>query len=212
MVVTILTGQRPELLKRTIQSIQQTAPELFEHYVMVFNNSGDKPTEKLLNSYDFIDEHIVNYGTLPIGTAISLLASKVYESGEKYWLILEDDWQCINGSWLNRAKELLQNPEVSQIRLRLDSEPVLKKHMITGEEIIWEYEEDYKITNKAHMTFNPSLIKTEDIPKIFPCTGERDAQKNWQYRDMGKVIQMIPGSFKHIGDEDSLRLKTRCEV
>lgn len=212
MIITILTGQRPKLLQDTIESVLQHVPELFEHRVVVFNNAGDKPTTELLNTYNFIDDIITNQGTLPIGAAISLLASKAYESGERFWCLLEDDWAAQSGGWVEQAIDLLKNPEVSQVRLRLESEPVLKNHMITGEPIVWVEEKGYKITEKAHMTFNPSIIKTVDIPLIFPCTGERDAQKNWLYRNMGEVVQLVPGVFKHIGDDNSLRLKTNCEV
>lgn len=210
MVITFLTGQRPELLKRTLQSIADNAPELFTHRVIAFNNSGDKPTTDVLKQFQ-IDEIIINHGTLPIGAAISLLASKAYDSGQKYWLSCEDDWLCVNSNWLETAIEFIKEKDVSQVRLRLESEPVLKKHMITGEEIIWNEFETYKITDKAHLTFNPSLIKTADIPQIFPCTGERNAQKNWLDK-MQKVVQLKPAAFKHIGDENSLRLKTKCET
>jgi hypothetical protein len=209
MIVTFLTGKRPELLSETIKSIKDNCPELLDNDVLVFNNSGDKETQKIIQTYGF--DSMVNHGTLPIGSAISALAYKALEYNQTYWIHVEDDWYCHSSGWYKEAIKHIQNPDVSQVRLRLDSEPVLKKHMITGEEIVWQESETYKYAEKAHMTFNPSIIRCEDIPKIFPCTGERDAQKNWLQNGMQGVVQLIPGVFEHIGEDNSLRAITRCE-
>lgn len=209
MVITLLTGRRPELLERTLAAIADNKPSLFNQTFIVFNNAGDKETSDVLDRYE-LSNVIVNNETYPIGVAASLLAHKAYQSGEDIWLHLEDDWELQDVDW-TKALSLIENKQVSQVRLRCDNETVLKKHMITGQPIEWEERDGYRVTDKAHYTMNPSLIRVEDIPKIFPCTGERDAQRNW-LPTMKNVVQITPGMFKHIGDDNSLRLVTKCEV
>lgn len=213
MVITILTGRRPKLLNKTIGSLQEKVPGLLDsNYVIMFNNACDKKTVDLIEKFDFVDKLIERKRTVSIGRAMSMLAKEVKKTDEYIWFHLEDDWECMNGGWLDKATELILNPEISQVRLRLDNEPALRTHMITGEPIRWQYKLGHKIANKAHFTQNPNLIRVEDVDNIFPATGERVAQKNWMNNGMKKVAQMIPGSFKHIGDKDSLRAKTLCEV
>ena len=213
MVVTILTGRRPKLLKRTLDSLKLQCPEVLINTIIVMNNAYDQGTNELLKTYDFIDEIIVRKQTISIGDAMTVLAQAALKSGERLWLHIEDDWQCMNGGWFKQATILACRDDVSQVRLRLDSEKVLGKHMITGETINWRLSESgsFKIADNAHLTFNPSIIKTSAIPYIFPCTGERRAQKNY-LKHMKKSVQLIPGVFKHIGDDQSLREITRCEV
>lgn len=188
-------------------------PELFEdNKVIVLNNAYDKGTNDVLKQYDFIDEIIIRKKTVSIGRAFTILSEAAKKSGEEIWLLLEDDWQCMSSGWTEQAVRLVKNNSVSQVRLRLESEKVMTTHMITGQPIVWRIKSGFNIANNAHLTFNPSLIKTADIDKIFPCTGERHAQKTWLENDMNKVIQLTPGVFKHIGEGQSLREVTLCEV
>lgn len=211
MIVTLLTGKRPQLLKRTIDSVLDKTPELFENKVIVLNNAYDKGTNEVLKQYDFIDEIIVRKKTVSIGRAVTILSEAVKKSGEELWLHLEDDFECLYSGWLPQAIKLAKNPGISQVRLRVDSDKVLNSHMITGEPIEWRKRAGFKISSNAHFTMNPSIIKTEDIDKIFPCTGERNAQKNF-ISEMKSVVQLEPGVFEHIGGGQSLRLVTKCEV
>lgn len=213
IVVTILTGRRPKLLKQTLESILDKCPELLEdNTVIVLNNAYDRGTNEVLKEYDFIDEVIVRKKTVSIGRAMTILAEAAKKSGKQLWLMLEDDWQCMSSDWVKEATKLASNNGISQVRLRLDSEKVLTRHMITGEPINWKVRSGFKISNNAHLTFNPSIIKARDIDNIFPCTGERHAQKNWLENGMGKVVQLTPGVFQHIGEGQSLRELTRCEL
>lgn len=213
MVVAILGGKRPQLTQRTIDSVLDKCPELFEsNKVIFFNNANDKATRDLVESYDFIDKLIVRKKTVSIGRAMSILAEEVKKSGEELYLLLENDWLCTNSGWLEQAQRLARNSRISQVRLRLDSERVLPNHMITGEPIKWRTKSGFKIADKAHFTQNPSIIKVSDIDNIFPATGERKAQKNWLENGMGKVVQLTPGAFQHIGEGQSLREVTQCEL
>lgn len=209
MIFTILTGRRPQVLKKTLESIYNHAPELFNAHTVVYNNAGDKATTDVIKQYDFT-EVIIGDRTQAIGTAISLLAVKAYESGEKYWLSAEDDFLC-TGNQIQEALDILKaDQSVSQVRLRREDDGGLNYHMVTKQPLVWQQKNGYKIA-EAHRTFNNNLTRTIDIPKCFPCSGERDCQKQWLEAGMEVVAQIQPGMFKHDDGGESLRLITRCE-
>lgn len=208
MVITILGGGRPKLLEQTIRSLFKKMPYLKKENIIALINNSDEESVGLLKGYG-ITKIVGSHKQLPIGEAISILAELAYQTKEEYWLHIEDDWQAMDKGIHQAIKILDKNKNISQIRLRLDSEKVLDKHMITGVPIKWNNKGSYKI-GKAHLTFNPNIIRVKDIPKAYPCTGERNAQKNWLKNDY--VAQLIPGIFKHIGEGKSLREVTKCQV
>lgn len=211
MVVTILTGKRAVVLDNSIQSILKNCPKIFDEKVIIFNNAGDRETKDVIAKYNFFDRVIENFGVLSIGEAISLLASAVYTDKHKYWLSMEDDFIC-TGDQLELAKQILNdNPEVGQVRLRRADDGGLPYHMVTKQTLVWQKKGDYK-TAHAHRTFNNSLTRVADIPKCFPCTGEKHCQTLWHEAGMHVVAQIIPGMFKHDDKGNSLRNKTGCET
>jgi hypothetical protein len=208
MVITILAGGRPKLLEQTLRSTFKQMPELKKEKIIALVNNGCEDSVGLLKGYG-INKIVGSKRLLPIGDSISILAELAYQTKEKYWLHLEDDWQAMRGG-VEKAVEILDKyEEITQVRLRLDSEKVLDKHMITGKPIKWLQQKGFKYA-KAHYTFNPSVIRTQDILKPYPCTGERDAQKKWL--DNGSIAQLQPGIYKHIGGGQSLREVTKCQV
>lgn len=210
MVVTIMTGKRPELLDKTLESLFGVFPYLYNETLMALANGGDEPTQDVLRKYEVPYFHTKEL--LPIGQSISLLAQYAQQAGDKYWLIMEDDWLATDSDTVTKAVDIMDaNPDITQIRLRHISETVLTRNMVTNEPITWQVHDGYR-TAKAHLTFNPSIIRTKDIPKAFPCTGERHAQKNWHSNGMWLVAQLTPGIWKHIGQDNSLRLQTNSEV
>lgn len=198
MVITILTGRRPELLAQTLDSF---ASHLVGNEVIVLHNGGDKPTARLLADYPY--KVITTKNWLSNGKAISKLAGYAKDSGEENWLMLEDDWLYIEDKlWLTLAEFLLSSNRVGQVRLRLNNETVLNKNMVTRQPIDWDNRFNYKIGN-GHYTNNPAIMKVEDIAKVWPAGSELQAQIN--YHKLNKpVAQLIPGIFKHIGNGNSL--------
>lgn len=209
MVITFLTGSRPELLETTLKSVFEMMPLLKDETLMALCNGGDKPTQEVLEKYGI--PFMKTKELLPIGPAISLLAEYAEKTKERYWLHIEDDWKAVNGmSGINKAIFILETfVSITQVRLRHISEKVMDHHMITGVPIKWLRGKDFNY-GKAHMTFNPNIMRTSDISKAYPCSGERDAQKKWLSNNY--VAQLDPGIFKHIGGDNSLRLKTKAEV
>lgn len=213
VVVTILTGGRPQLLAETIDAVRHTAPGLLETArVIALNNGGDRATADVLASHrDVIDDRLSSNGPIaPIGPSISRLAAAAAGSDRRFWLHLEDDWRAVDDpGWLDRARGILATRrEISQVRLRRSAEPVLPRHMVTGRPLVWRRQPGHVTSPDAHLTFNPSLLRTADIPAAFPCGGEQDAQRRWRIAGRRAAAQLVPGVFAHIGHDDSLRQRT----
>lgn len=206
LVVTVLTGGRPALLRRTLDALEaQAGPRLGRWAVIALANGGDPPTLAELGRRAWIRVEDRPGPIRPIGSALSELVGLATASGRRFALHLEDDWACglPPSGWLDPAAHALSDPNVGQVRLRLEREKVLAVHMATGRRIRWTQAADHKRGN-AHYTFNPTLVRTEDLSKIFPCSGEREAQAKFLALGL-EVVQLIPGAFRHLGDDASLR-------
>lgn len=209
MVITFLTGKRSALLLRTLNSFTFYNQELLsKSRVIILNNGGDEVTRDVIKYFPFVNEIIATPKMLGIGEALSTIASHIIDGD--YWLSCEDDFVC-TGSGLEKETEILRdNPQISQVRLRREDDGGLSYHMVTGKPLIWIEKDGYKYA-EAHRTFNNNLTRVRDIPKCFPCSGERDAQRKWFDHGMKTAAQVIPGYFRHIGAGSSLRAETKCE-
>jgi len=83
---------------------------------------------------------------------------------------------------------------------------VLAHHMVTRRTIRWERRPGFLLAPAAHYTFNPSLIRAGDVPAIFPCRSEEEAQRHF-LRAGFATAQWLPGLFRHIGAHRSRRLQ-----
>lgn len=203
LVVTILTGGRPGLLASTLDSLRAACPPgtLDRALVLARVNGGDAASVAVLDQHrDFIDA--VHVGPWEdVGPATSACAEDAQHSGRRFWLHLEDDWTAHpDPGWLDRAAAILDaHPDVGQVRLRLAAERVLSRHMHTRRPIRWQTRDGWKAA-EAHLTFNPSLMRTADIAGTWPSDSERDAQaKRWKAGPRG-VAQLVPGVFAHAGE------------
>jgi hypothetical protein len=215
ITVAVLTGNRPELLRRTLRSLPKWLCETAR--TVVFHNGGDAATVHELNEFIW-DVRVTRQddGILPIGPAFSELMNYVIAADTELILYLEDDW-LFNGDpedrqWLETAVTALQWPEVGLVRLRNVSERTLNRHMITREPIVWERVpgQGFTMAAHAHYTFNPTLMRVVDAP--WPVSSETDAQRIFEIRSpiRRKSAQIRPGVFSHIGGGQSLRKITEA--
>lgn len=211
VTLTILTGSRPDLLDATLTSLADRAPGLIESAaVRVLVNGGDPDTLAVADKHDLGAATEITDSLEPIGPAVSRLAAWAADSGRPYWLHLEDDWTIATGhtGWLDEAiATLADHPSVSQVRLRHYTEPVLDRHMATGRRIAWR-PHAMGVVAEAHWTLNPALMRTVDIGRVWPASGERHAQRRAHQAGMRTVVQHLPGVWVHIGGGRSLRLAT----
>ena len=210
--ITILTGGRPELLRRTIRSLEAMAPGLLEHNpVVLMINGADAPTREVAAGLAFVDRCILHEGgILPIGVATSTAVAALARFPDvRHVLHIEDDWEALapEYGWLDRACRILDElPHVGQVRLRHRSEPVLQQHMLTRRPIQWQPHAGFTVAPAAHYTFNPGLIRAADVCRVFPCASETEAQARFLSARLA-TAQLLPGVFRHIGTDHSLRLR-----
>lgn len=204
LVITILTGGRPGLLASTLDSLRTACRPgvLNRARVLARVNGGDAASVAVLDQHrDFIDA--VHVGPWEdVGPATSACAEDAHRSGRRLWLHLEDDWTAHpDTGWLDRAAAILDgHTDVGQVRLRLAAERVLARHMHTRRPIRWVASDGFKYSPDAHLTFNPTLMRTADITGTWPSDSERDAQaKRWRSGPVG-VAQLVPGVFAHAGE------------
>lgn len=217
LAITILTGNRPRLLRRTIDSLRKQAGDILATaHVTCLVNGDDAATMSIVNGTKEIDDLLVSEETpiLSIGSAVSRLMARV-PSAVRYVLHLEDDWECTSAGFCERARFILErNAKVGQVRMRLHvsqavpSQAVSRYHLVTGRLIKWT---DLRtplgwryLEGDGHLTFNPSLVRRDLLPSIYPCEGERDAARKFLATGH-RCAQLVPGAFRHIGGEDSLR-------
>jgi hypothetical protein len=207
LAVGVLTGARPGLLARTLDSLAHHAgARLGKWRVLAFVNGADDATLAILRARPWVEAMPSPGEILPIGPAVSALMLAIGATGRSFVLHLEDDWCCVNSPrmWLDRAVHALQEPSVGQVRLRLASEKVMRTNMRTGAAIRWEQASTHHRSSNAHFTFNPHLVRAGLIGHVYPCSGELDAQR--RFAELGQaVVQILPGSFSHAGGGDSLR-------
>lgn len=211
-VVTVLTGRRPSLLEGMLASTRDHHPGLLDTaHVEVLVNGGDTETRHVVERHaDAVDRVQATEDLEPIGSAMSLLAERAVASGRRFWIHLEDDWEALpaDGAWLDVARAVLDGDEhVGQVRLRRDDNRVLSRHMVTGRPLRWEDRAGWRRTGDAHLTFNPSLLRTSDIGRAWPCDSERHAQARWHDSGPRAVGQLMPGVWTHAGEGRSLRLE-----
>lgn len=209
VAVTILTGGRPDLLAATVDSVREFAPGLLESAHVAVLVNGCPFTADTVRQWDFAD-HVAELGErMPIGPAVSALHA--HPAPRPYVLHLEDDWAVatMDPAWLDQARAALDaDPSIGQVRLRHRGDEVRTMHMVTRRPIVWRPGPAGTVVADAHYTLNPTLMRTQDLPRLWPATGELAAARTFSALGW-KVAQSVPGAFRHIGDGASLRLGQR---
>lgn len=212
VVITLLAGGRPHLLKRTIEGIRPLL-DLAQVSLHVQLNQPDEPSRAVAAELldDLAGRITVSFpadrAVMPIGQAVTECARAAADSGAEFWLHLEDDWLADTADewWLHRACGVLnRRAGVGQVRLRHIGERTLPYHMLTKRAITWTADLDLgaQIAAEAHWTFNPSLVRTSHIAGVFAAaglTGERHAQEITHNAGYRGVAQLYPGAFRHLG-------------
>lgn len=220
IAITLLTGDRPDLLARTLMSLRNGAPGLLSSaHVAVVQNGPDTPdatpepgysTDDILGMFhQYIDTFTLLRDRLPVGQATTALLG--YPPPRPYTLHLEDDWQAVTAdiTWLDRARQVLtDHADIHQVRLRHAGETVMARHMLTRRPLMWQPGPYGTRTAPAHYTLNPSLMRSAEVAELWPADGENGAARQFYNRGW-KVAQMEPGVFRHIGGGASLRLGER---
>jgi hypothetical protein len=193
VIVTLLTGRRPDLLAKTLASLEGSNLE-----IDFFVNGADPESLQVVHDSGRVNGLHTWPEWLGIGAAMSRVAEWV-QGEDGYWLHLEDDWELTEPLDLSTAQTFLdEHPEVGQIRLRRRDDGASHRNYLTKRRINWQGE-GIKIGN-AHATWNPALQRTS-AAQVYPVTGEVDFM-----RKMPQInAQTNPGHFRHLGEGRSLR-------
>ena len=207
LIVTFLTGRRPDLAAATLAALDRHSPALLrDARVEVLHNGGDPETAEALEPWrDRVDLWHQTDDLLRIGPAVSLLAARVARSGRSRWLHMEDDWEALGRSddWLARAHRALdENPRLPIVRLRDDREKVLDRHLTERHRLVWQERDGYRISPDAHATHNPALWRAEVATVGWPERDERDMVRRLRAAGWSSAAQLVPGEFRHLGDRD----------
>jgi hypothetical protein len=225
LFVSILTGGRPQLLRRSLQANQALWTSVFPaSSVMAYVNQNEPETVGVLKAFNLRHEINPSKSITSIGRGVRLLASAAMQSGCRYWLHLEDDWSVVDSAQsrlravMAEARQILETrPLVELVRLRLASERTLDYHMVTKARLSWEQVGGRHRETKSHWTFNPSLVRlgpgapahTIARASQLDIQGEVATQRAVNDQHPGlRVAQIVPGLFTHTGDSDSLRVRT----
>lgn len=207
VTITILTGDRPHLLRRTVASLEKHEPKLVQDArVVAYVNAPDRASENILVDCGWVDRIDVRCSgpRYSIGEAVSRLVAAA-EPKKGMWLHLEDDWLCTR-PWFEQALAVArtEGKSLGQVRARVWDKrrkpgSASRFNMVSHTPISWTDKKTYLIGN-AHYTFNPGLVRAELVPYLFPCRSEEDAARKFK----GRVAQLLPGAFRHLGDGESL--------
>ncbi len=206
LAISILTGRRPAYLRATVRSLLRHAAHAVNRaHVVLMINGPDDATLEYVESLEWVDELVVtgHAKVRPIGDATSELFSRCARKQRPYYMHLEDDWRCGGPGWIAKSLSILSRHRVvGQVRIRNVAERVSRSHLITHKLIKWKRRDGYRL-GLAHYTFNPSIVRTRDALKIFPCGHEIHAMRKFVKTGL-QTAQLVPGAFRHIG-ADSLR-------
>lgn len=216
LTITILTGNRPGLLRRVVGSLELYAGNLCKAaHVVLFVNGADPETLRIVHALPWVDDLVVGERDVkPIGEAISFLMDRVPPSA--YVMHLEDDWVCLEPGFYEKAAWIMRaNPAVGQVRIRRHypptvlSQQTLPYNGITLVPVQWQEKKgprgfSYRV-GAAHFTFNPSLVRRSLLSAVYPCENEGHAMRRFHGTGL-LAAQLLPGSFLHIGGgAESLR-------
>jgi len=199
LVVAVLTGLRPALLRRTLDSFALHHPDVWDAAArVVHHNTGDRDTAEVLDRYEWDVRNTV-HDLLPIGEASQRLGCAVRQVDASYVLRLEDDWQSHPGAWLEDAKQLLEQTD----QVRLWKGKTSRRCLVCRRPLSWSRAGKHLVSGHAHYTHTPSLMKTGTFLRLFPYKDEREAMQKFHGRP---VAVHVPGVFTHLGGgQESLK-------
>lgn len=204
MIVTVLTGRRPDLLRRTLEGLVRF--DVPGKVTVLHNDDGsDEETVAVIEEFGF--EWISTRRYLPGAEATAVCGGIAVRSGYDFWLHVEDDWEATDDirAPVEAAVWLLRNaPEVGQVRLRRRDDGAMATHYLDRHPIEWVPSAvDGVVVGRAHATWNPSVMRTVAAGNLLGVSGEVDFMvrmaEQWPLNG-----QADPGVFRHIGKGRSL--------
>lgn len=223
----IITYQRPEYLKRTLESFFKVNYEslyIFKPVVVLIQGFDEETANVVTKFNSHIDRIIALRSNNGCAWGYTLLNRELLEEGSDLIMHLQDDWLStepitnylgedrFSGYENNKGIFDLfeERKDVGYVRLRSSIwSKVSNRNRITGEYIKWSmWATKFKkysriLIGPAHYTFNPTIIRTSVLRKILPVTEEHDAME--KYHKLKLLTAHVRGNcFMHIGEERAI--------
>jgi hypothetical protein len=195
--LTVLTGRRPDLLKKTLEASGEYIARCDALRGMVWDPK-DHESKSILSG---VGVDAIADIRLDNGAATSVCADLFLGSGCDVWFHLEDDWELIHErselepDWFEVAANLAMNPDIGQVRLREfehlgglvplhrksgvvflgDGSGCSNRNWVTSKLVEWKTEEawpflvsaDTQEASPAHWTNNPFMTSRDVALQVF---------------------------------------------
>lgn len=179
--MTILTGKRPDVLRRSLESYKEHGLLDAVHVALAYNFAGDEETYAVLDEFCIGSDDESECG-LKNGPATSALMSRFLKTDCQVLLHVEDDFILDSDlhqaypEWFQTAAGLAMNPDVGQVRLRdiehlgalvnVQQDPKQKPlfagdgsaasnlHFVSNKLVVWETEPEwpFMVSSESPMT------------------------------------------------------------
>lgn len=194
-ITLVLTScGRLDLLQKTVESIH---PEILVNTKqnILIDDSGNRSIHEQIESNSFFSNWKKLYNEVNIGQPKSV--DKAYSFVDTDYIFhCEDDWifDCHYDFIFESIKVLQSNEKIFQVTFRKDDpHPVQHTNQGYGIKIPGWRNEWYGFT------YNPSILKFNDINKVLPYSGKTEQQISKCYYDLGLLTASISGVVDHIG-------------
>jgi hypothetical protein len=214
--VIITSYNRLDLLERTLHSFYENVS--FDFNMHIYDDFGHYalPKESLerfeLLKIKYPKANFI-FGDRRVGQvlAIDILMTHVKS---KYYIKLEDDWECVSGGFLHEATRILdRNLNCICVWLRGIDSKAINYHPIKLQDNIWRFETEY---NWRGFSWGASLHRLDDYKKIAPYSRYTyfNPRRAWEsekkigemyYKMEFYAATLYKKYFVHIGDEQGIR-------
>ena len=206
--VTILTYQRPEYLKLTLESfLDLNGTERFIFFILA--QGSDPETRKVLEPYAKLFEHQWHLDlNLGCSGGYSFIMRRVLDWGleSPYIFHLQDDWELRESllPYLDEILALLRiSPDIGYVRLRTVKSRVAKTNRVTQQRIVYRKRSPNVYVGNAHFSLNPSIARNSTIEQMLPIRKELDAMHKYDKLNL-LTGQLDAKCFVHIGSKRAM--------
>lgn len=211
MIATITTSRRPELFRRTMESMRANLKDFDLITDMLIVDDGSSAEE--LDAMKGVAPQFATWQhcETPEGHPKSMrkIWEHLYKSGERFCFMAEDDFvidRC--GTPLLAALEILyEDSQIGAVCLGRRDSPQFNFRGFTQTGVLFTVRDKFLPDSQyPAYSLNPSVVRIEmlldvgqyeDVPEFEKAYGLRVADKGW------KICDLFSSFIRHIGDGDS---------
>ena len=214
--VIITSYNRLDLLERTLDSFHSKVK--FDYKIHVYDDYGyDRMPNESKERFDYLISKYPNvnfmFGKIRRGQVLAIDELMKFVSS-KYFIKLEEDWECLNGDFINKSFHILDNYEKCIcVWLRGLSSKDINYHPIKQEDGIFKFETEYHWRGfswgaSVHRLSDYKLIgKYSDHTFFIPTKAYKSEQYIGElyYKKGYFASSLVEKYFVHIGEKQGIR-------